>query len=145
MKKFFLFFLLSLSLLKSEDLSSFTYTSINTMGTYPMFAAGFRGHTGFHGLDLSLSFCPSNLPKSLTIFHLKSLYCLFPLQNSFYMGAGFGILNDPKTVHLSSTIETSLGLQFKNRFFLEANGLIPMKQTSQNFPIWPGITVGYGF
>jgi hypothetical protein len=145
MKKFFIFFLLPISLLRSENLSSFTYTSINTMGTYPMFATGFRGHKGLHGLDISLSFCPTNLPKSLSIFHLKSLYCLFPMQNSLYLAAGFGMLNDPKSIHLSSTIETSLGFQFKNRFFLEANGLIPTKQTTQNFPIWPGITVGYGF
>ncbi len=110
-----------------------------------MFAAGFRGQLGLHGFDLSLSFCPSNLPRSLSIFHAKTLYCLFPFKDTFYLASGFGMVNDPKTVHLSTTFETSLGLQFKNRFFLEANGMIPMVQTSQNLPIWPGISIGYGF
>lgn len=129
----------------ATETTYFIYGDVQTMGGYPMIGTGVRLQKGIHSFDLSGNFCPLNPPQSLNIFHLKSLYLVYPKQREFYYGGGLGILSEPESIRVSGSFESTIGYQWKNRIFLEGNVTVPFKQSQVVSPIWPGLTLGFGF
>lgn len=123
----------------------FTYGDIHAMGSYPMVGVGVRTQKGVHAFDFSGNASPLNPPHSLNVFHLRSLYLVYPKQTGAYFGGGLGFLNEPETVKMSGSLESAVGYQWKNRVFLEGNAIVPFKQSQALAPVWPGLTVGFGF
>jgi len=118
------------------------------MGGYPMVGIGFRAQQSIHAIDLSANTCPWNPPRSLTTFHFKMLYLVYPEKEGVYLGTGVGILKDPETMrHSSGSFEGAIGYQWKNRVFLEGNAILPLKKSyiQGMSPVWPGLTLGFGF
>ncbi len=123
----------------------FAYVDVHAMGGYPMVGAGVRTQKGIHAFDLSGNTCSLNLPTSLNIFHVRSLYLVYPKQVGFYCGGGLGLLNEPETIQISGSFESAIGYQWKKQFFLEGHIIVPFKQSPPLTPVWPGLTLGYGF
>jgi hypothetical protein len=123
----------------------FTYSNFHTMGSYPMFGAGIRIQNKSYALDFSGNTCVLNPPNSLRIVHFRSLYLAYPKETSFYFGGGLGFLNEPETINVSGSLESSIGYQWGTRFFIEGNAILPFKHSPVLAPIWPGLTCGVGF
>jgi hypothetical protein len=123
----------------------FSYADVQAMGGHPMVGAGFRVQKGVHGFDFSGNTCPLSPPDSLNIFHVKSLYLIYPKQKGLYLGGGLGLLNDPDSIKVSGSFESAIGYQWKNRLFIEGNAIVPFKQSQALVPVWPGLTFGVGF
>jgi hypothetical protein len=123
----------------------FAYGNVHAMGGYPMVGLGVRAQTGIHAFDVSGNFCPLNLPDTLQIFHLKSLYLFYPARANFYVGGGLGLLNEPETTGFTGSFESAIGYQWANRFFIEGNAIAPFAQSRALLPVWPGLTLGFGF
>ncbi|OGN63663.1 MAG: hypothetical protein A3E80_02720 [Chlamydiae bacterium RIFCSPHIGHO2_12_FULL_49_9] len=123
----------------------FIYGDVHAMSGYPMVGAGVRAQKGIHAFDFSGNTCLLNPPNSLNIFHLRSLYLVYPKQVGFYLGGGLGILNEPETIEISGSFESAIGYQWKNRVFLEGSTIVPFKQSQALAPVWPGLTFGVGF
>jgi hypothetical protein len=146
MKTFtFLLMLASALLGHATEKPYFTYGDVHTMGGYPMIGVGGRAQKGIHAFDLSINASPLSLPASLNVFHLRSLYLVYPKQTGLYVGGGLGLLNEPETVKVSGSFESAIGYQWKSRIFLEGSAMVPLKQSEASVPVWPGVTVGYGF
>lgn len=124
---------------------NFVYADVQAMGGHPMVGFGFRTQKGVHALDVSGNIRPVIPPEPLIIFHLKSLYLVYPQQKGFYLGGGLGLLNDPESVEVSGSFESTIGYQWKNRLFIEGNAIVPFKQSQALVPVWPGLTFGVGF
>lgn len=110
-----------------------------------MVGVGARTQKGIHALDFAGNACPLNPPKSLNIFHLRSLYLVYPTPTGFYFGGGLGVLNDPETIKVSGSFEGAIGYQWENRIFIEGNAFVPFKQSQAISPVFPGLTLGFGF
>ena len=130
----------------------FTYGNVHAMGGYPMIGAGVRAQKGIHAFDFSGNICPLKPPHSFQLFHVRSLYLVYPKQTGLYFGGGLGILNDPETIQISGSFESTMGFQWGNRIFLEANPFVPFKNSfttrtgkQVHFYICPGLTFGFGF
>ena len=124
----------------------FSYGEVHAMGGYPMVGIGIRTQKNIHAVDFSANTCPLNPPKSLIVFHLRALYLIYPAREGLYLGAGLGFLNEPETIKRSSgSFESALGYQWKNRIFLEGNAIVPFKKSDILPPIWPGLSLGFGF
>jgi len=121
----------------------FIYGDVHAMGGYPMIGVGVRTQKGIHALDFSGNTCPLNPPGSLSSFHLRSLYLVYPKQTGFYFGGGLGILNEPESIKITGSFESAIGYQWSNRIFLEGNAIWPFK--THPAPVWPGLTLGFGF
>ena len=129
----------------SKETPYFTYGDVHAMGGYPMTGVGIRTQKGIHAFDFSGNVCPLNPMQSLNLFHLRSLYLVYPKQTGFYLGGGLGFLNEPETVKVSGSFESAIGYQWKNRIFLEGNAIVPFKQSQVRPSVWPGLTLGVGF
>jgi len=146
MKKIIYFLALLLSTVGiAEERPYFFYGDAHTMGGYPMVGVGIRSQKGIHAFDFSGNICPLNAPGSFNLFQLKSLYLIYPGQKGFYFGEGLGFLNEPETVKLSVSAEFAIGYQWKNRIFFEGNATVPFKHIGMFSPVWPGLTLGFGF
>ena len=151
MKKYFYIFLIAITSIccattyQENKNPIIKYMNLRSMGGLPMVGAGIRTQTGIYNLDLSANICPTDLPKTLSIFHVRGLCLIYPKQLGFYFGGGLGMLNQPETIKISSSFETAIGFQWPNKFFLEIDATCPMKHTHNINPIWPCLTLGYGF
>jgi hypothetical protein len=146
MKTVLFAFMISCSVLGySAEKPYFAYGDAQAMGVRPMVGAGVRAQKGAHAFDISWNVCPESPPNSLNVFHLKTLYLSFPKDTGLYFGAGLGILNEPKNVRVSGSLEASFGFQWANNLFLEANAIAPFRQSRTVDPVWPGLTLGFGF
>ncbi len=125
----------------SEEKPYFIYGDMQALGLYPLIGGGVRVQKEIHAFDFSTNFCPFNP----SIFHIKSLYLIYPQQRGFYAGGGLGILNDPETINRSGSFEIAIGYQWGNRFFLEADVLLPFKHAEGLSPVCPGLTFGVSF
>lgn len=121
----------------------FIYGSAQLMGGLPMAGVGVRLQNETHSLDFSGYTCFVDFPHAVSIFHLRGLCLFYPKQKGFYVGAGFGLLNEPETTGISGSIESAIGVQWKEQFFLELNAVAPF--FTSIFPVWPGLTLGIGF
>lgn len=134
-----------------------TYLNFQHFGGYSMAGIGTRMRSGFNAIDLSISACPFDPPKSLHTYHIRGLYLFYPRQFGVYVGTGAGILHDPEAVRTNiKTFEAVIGMQLGSKFFIQVDGIVPLKKgeqvTKDNFKkylkksrIWPGLTVGLGF
>ena len=146
MKTFFCLVILILTAqVGATEKPYFLYGDIQAMGGYPMVGMGVRSQKGIHAFDFAGNACPLNQPSSFAIFHLRSLYILNPEKTNFYVGAGLGMLNEPETIGISGSFESALGYQWKNRIFAELNAIVPFKTSDSISPVWPGLTLGFGF
>ncbi len=138
-------------LICAAETSYFTYGNVNMhmMCPYPMIGVGARMQKGMHALDFSANTCPRNPPRSLTLFHMRSLYLAYPGERGFYCGAGLGLINEPETMRsLSGSFEGAIGYQSTNRFFLEVNNSVPfayLENPKRHGYSLPGLTLGLGF
>jgi hypothetical protein len=130
---------------KATEKLYFTYGSVQAMGGYPMIGAGVRTQKGIHTFDFSGNICPIRPPVTLNIFHLRSLYLVYPNRTGLYFGGGLGLLNEPETIKISGSFESAIGFQWANRIFLEGSAIVPLKQSPAISPIWPVLTLGFGF
>ena len=142
----------------AEEKPYFSYGDVHAMGGYPMVGIGFRAQKDVHAFDLSANACPWNPPRSLTVFHFRALYLIYPAKEGLYFGAGLGFLNEPETMkRMSGSFEGAIGWQGKlgrrARIFLEVDGIVPFHKAYAASPqgiqlmsrIWPGLTTGFGF
>ncbi len=122
------------------------YADLQTLGGYPLVGMGFRTQKGIHGLDLSFNACPLNPPLSLSTFHLRGLYLLYPAKEGLYFGTGAGIVSEWEILQgPGPSIEGALGFSFK-RIFFEIDTTLPIDALSlYRWPLWPGLTLGVGF
>ena len=116
---------------------SFIYGDVHSLGKYPMVGGGIRLREGTHALDFSGNVSPVNLPESLSLFHIRGLYCSYPGRSGVYFGGGVGFLS----MGMTPSFESAIGIQLKN-LFIEATSSVPFNDTKQ---VWPGVSLGVGF
>jgi hypothetical protein len=126
----------------------YTYGTVHMMGSIPMLGIGLRTQKGSNGFDISANALPYFVQFSNFAFHLKGLYLFHPAGKGLYMGAGLGVLNEPELIRgISGSWEGTFGFEWQTRkgtmFFFEANAIGPF--SASTFPVWPGLSFGYGF
>ena len=161
MKKIAAFILTAFFCNAAELPRYYGYGSVHMMGGYPMVGIGLRTQKGINGFDISGSALPYFTRFSDLPFHIKSLYLFHPKSKGVYLGAGLGVLNEPETVGISGSFESSFGFEWRvkngNAFFLEGDVIGPFRKSTRRVykngkieiqekrAIWPGVSFGYGF